>query len=85
MPAVILGGRHQHELNNVQEDIELLSFSAPSLLQNQKRNFAEHGLPLKAVYRDCIVGVRYLHPRVVPEGASPVSPLYLPHVPRTSR
>ncbi|KAJ3539281.1 hypothetical protein NM688_g6387 [Phlebia brevispora] len=53
------------------EDIELLSFSSPSLLQIQKQMFAVHGLPLKAVYRDAIVGIRYQHPRNLPPGVTP--------------
>ena len=43
------------------------------------------GLPLKAVYRDTVVGIRYMHPRVVPAGSSPVrihppTPHIGPHV-----
>ncbi|KAF8623099.1 hypothetical protein AX15_006510 [Amanita polypyramis BW_CC] len=38
------------------EDIDLLSFSDKTLRHQQ-------GLPLKAVYRDNLVGVRYLHPK----------------------
>lgn len=56
----------------VQEDLELLAFSSEEMIQSQKQVFAVHGLPLKAVYRDAVVGIRYLHPRVVPPGASPV-------------
>ncbi|KII92758.1 hypothetical protein PLICRDRAFT_102889 [Plicaturopsis crispa FD-325 SS-3] len=48
------------------EDIDLLSFSD---LSSQSQS---QGLPLKAVYRDCVVGIRYLHPRVIPAGAAPV-------------
>ncbi|TFY62885.1 hypothetical protein EVJ58_g3570 [Rhodofomes roseus] len=32
-----------------------------------------HGLPLKAVYRDTVVGVRYMHPRTVPSGSTPTT------------
>jgi hypothetical protein len=53
----------------LQEDIDLNSFSpvitAPKKSQNQS-------VPLKVVYRDSVVGFRYLHPRVIPLGASPV-------------
>ncbi|KAI0062890.1 hypothetical protein BV25DRAFT_1899609 [Artomyces pyxidatus] len=42
------------------EDIDLLSFSTmPSAA-------APQNLPLKAVYRDSVVGIRYQHPRVCP-------------------
>lgn len=30
-------------------------------------------LPIKAVFRDSVVGIRYLHPRIVPPGAIPVN------------
>ncbi|TCD65020.1 hypothetical protein EIP91_003341 [Steccherinum ochraceum] len=49
------------------EDLELLSFSKIPYHEGQ----AHGGLPLKAVYRDGIVGIRYLHPRIVPQGATP--------------
>ncbi|THU95378.1 hypothetical protein K435DRAFT_859608 [Dendrothele bispora CBS 962.96] len=42
------------------EDVDLLSFSAPSLRDQVQ------GLPLKAVYRDNIVGIRYLTSRGPP-------------------
>ncbi|CAA7261736.1 unnamed protein product [Cyclocybe aegerita] len=41
------------------EDLELLSFSA--MMSNPVRNQHMEGLPLKAVYRDTTVGIRYLH------------------------
>ncbi|EKM60635.1 uncharacterized protein PHACADRAFT_167950 [Phanerochaete carnosa HHB-10118-sp] len=48
------------------EDLDLLLFSDPPA-QN-----GPHGLPLKAVYRNAVVGVRYLHIRNLSAGASPV-------------
>ncbi|KAH9839357.1 uncharacterized protein C8Q71DRAFT_722305 [Rhodofomes roseus] len=36
-----------------------------------------HGLPLKAVYRDTVVGVRYMHPRTVPSGSTPHTTAHL--------
>lgn len=51
----------------LQEDLDLLLFSDTS-----QQNFAAHGLPLKAVYREAAVGLRYQHPRVVPSGVTPV-------------
>lgn len=56
--------------NEMQEDLDLLSFS--SIPQSQAH---PQGLPLKAVFRDSVVGVRYLHPRVVATGATPVRSL----------
>lgn len=50
----------------------MLSFSAPEVVQNQTYTDPS-SLPLKAVYRDAVVGIRYRHPHVVPAGASPVS------------
>ncbi|KAH9935638.1 uncharacterized protein B0H18DRAFT_1207200, partial [Fomitopsis serialis] len=41
-------------------DMHVLSLTPPT-----------HGLPLKAVYRDTVVGIRYMHPRVVPAGSAP--------------
>ncbi|KAH9485492.1 hypothetical protein JR316_0002400 [Psilocybe cubensis] len=43
------------------EDLELLSFSA--LASGAPRKNQSEGLPLKAVYRDTVVGIRYLHSR----------------------
>ncbi|KZT29026.1 hypothetical protein NEOLEDRAFT_692378 [Neolentinus lepideus HHB14362 ss-1] len=54
------------------EDLDLLSFS--SLQGNgmlQSGNQAQ-SLPLKAVYRDTMVGIRYLHPRVIQPHSTPV-------------
>ncbi|KAI6021431.1 hypothetical protein BKA83DRAFT_674614 [Pisolithus microcarpus] len=45
------------------EDLELLSFSSLSAIRTQ--NGSEQGLPLRAVYRDAVVGIRYLHPKTV--------------------
>ncbi|KAK0461315.1 uncharacterized protein EV420DRAFT_193608 [Desarmillaria tabescens] len=42
------------------EDLDLLSFSSLPFRQHQRQS---QGLPLKAVYRDLVVGIRYLHPR----------------------
>ncbi|KAG9316611.1 dehydratase family-domain-containing protein [Chiua virens] len=54
------------------EDLELLSFSSlPALSATVAQS--DQSLPLKAVYRDTIVGIRYLHPRIVPPGAQPAS------------
>ncbi|KAG6335578.1 hypothetical protein ID866_3518 [Astraeus odoratus] len=52
------------------EDLELLSFS--SLPMFRAANNPDHGLPLKVVYRDAVVGIRYLHPKTVPAGSPPV-------------
>ncbi|KAI0369671.1 hypothetical protein BV20DRAFT_1044323 [Pilatotrama ljubarskyi] len=47
------------------EDLDLVTYSSmPSL-------HAPQGLPLKAVYQDAVVGLRYQHPRVTPPGAVP--------------
>ncbi|KAG1731505.1 uncharacterized protein EDB91DRAFT_721870 [Suillus paluster] len=53
------------------EDLDLLSFSS---LSNSKTNSGQpdHGLPLKAVYRDAVVGIRYLHPRTADSTCQPV-------------
>lgn len=53
-----------------QEDLDLLSFSSPPSRKQQAQ-----GLPLKAVYRDSVVGIRYLHPR--DSDSNPVSLLFL--------
>ncbi|GJE92082.1 hypothetical protein PsYK624_082350 [Phanerochaete sordida] len=45
------------------EDLDLLSFS------DSTTHNSTHGLPLKAVYRDAVVGIRYLY---LSAGASPV-------------
>lgn len=49
-------------VSSIQEDLDLLSFSSPSMQGKSKRPI--QGLPLKAVYRDSVVGIRYLHSRV---------------------
>ncbi|RDB25298.1 hypothetical protein Hypma_007667 [Hypsizygus marmoreus] len=43
-----------------EEDIDLLSLSC--LPQRRTPNQPAQGLPLKAVHRDSVVGIRYLHP-----------------------
>ncbi|KAH7924251.1 hypothetical protein BV22DRAFT_1067123 [Leucogyrophana mollusca] len=45
------------------EDLDLLSFSSLPSLKSYPTQ-PDHGLPLKAVYRDAIVGIRYLHPKL---------------------
>ncbi|EIM83055.1 uncharacterized protein STEHIDRAFT_114094 [Stereum hirsutum FP-91666 SS1] len=50
------------------EDVDLFSFSS---LDNNHTNTGQ-GLPLKAVYRDCVVGIRYLHPQTVPLFTLPI-------------
>jgi len=48
------------EIMLTQEDLDLLSFSTlASQIPHQKPSTV--GLPLKAVYRDSVVGIRYLH------------------------
>ncbi|KAK0225866.1 hypothetical protein IW262DRAFT_1457121 [Armillaria fumosa] len=42
------------------ENLDLLSFSSLPFRQHQRQS---QGLPLKAVYRELVVGIRYLHPR----------------------
>ncbi|KAA1476074.1 hypothetical protein DENSPDRAFT_842963 [Dentipellis sp. KUC8613] len=44
------------------EDIDLLAFSE-GLTETRSQVANMQGSPLKAVYRDSIVGIRYLHPR----------------------
>ncbi|KAG2150975.1 hypothetical protein DEU56DRAFT_728399 [Suillus clintonianus] len=53
------------------EDLDLLSFSS---ISNSRMNSGQpdHGLPLKAVYRDAVVGIRYLHPRTAGSTCQPV-------------
>ncbi|KAI0331005.1 hypothetical protein GY45DRAFT_1345613 [Cubamyces sp. BRFM 1775] len=48
------------------EDLDLVTYSAMSSLQPSM-----HGIPLKAVYQDAVVGLRYQHPRVASAGATP--------------
>jgi hypothetical protein len=71
--------RMTHCSNLKQEDMDLLSFAS---VQPQHVHPAQ-GLPLKAVYKDSVVGIRYLHPLVVAPGASPVrlSSLFACHLP----
>ncbi|KAL0956327.1 hypothetical protein HGRIS_002479 [Hohenbuehelia grisea] len=45
----------------VLEDLDLLAFSAFPLLGAHQRQ-GPQSLPLKAVYKDAMVGIRYLHP-----------------------
>ncbi|KAI5890561.1 uncharacterized protein SCHCODRAFT_02690501 [Schizophyllum commune H4-8] len=44
------------------EDLELLSFASFLARPSQRSNLSQ-GLPLKAVYRDNVVGIRYLYQR----------------------
>ncbi|KAI0812422.1 hypothetical protein BC629DRAFT_1472855, partial [Irpex lacteus] len=53
------------------EDVDLLSFSPSTSQHSQSHNFSNHGFPLKAVYRDAVVGIRYMHPRVVSNDSAP--------------
>ncbi|KAG2037414.1 hypothetical protein BDR03DRAFT_992559 [Suillus americanus] len=57
--------------NSKDEDLDLLSFSS---ILNSRTNSGQpdHGLPLKAVYRDAVVGIRYLHPRTADSTCQPV-------------
>ncbi|OCH91449.1 hypothetical protein OBBRIDRAFT_886969 [Obba rivulosa] len=56
------------------EDLDLLSFSSiPALsAQSVHSTAAAQGLPLKAVFRGSVVGIRYQHPRITPAGATPL-------------
>lgn len=45
----------------MQEDLDLFLFS--SLASRIPQNHNPQGLPLKAVHRGTVVGIRYLHPR----------------------
>ncbi|KAH9951531.1 hypothetical protein B0H21DRAFT_684747 [Amylocystis lapponica] len=56
------GGPDAMDTDQREEDLELLAFS--SLPSFQERVGVPQGMPLKAVFRDCVVGIRYLHPRV---------------------
>jgi hypothetical protein len=47
-------------MTSMQEDLDLLAFSPP--LSAGQTYMRPEGLPLKAVYRDALVGIRYLHP-----------------------
>lgn len=46
----------------IKEDLELLSFASFLSRPSQRSNLSQ-GLPLKAVYRDNVVGIRYLYQR----------------------
>ncbi|KIK40723.1 hypothetical protein CY34DRAFT_13514 [Suillus luteus UH-Slu-Lm8-n1] len=52
------------------EDLDLLSFSSISNSRTDSGQL-DHGLPLKAVYRDAVVGIRYLHPRTADSTCQP--------------
>ncbi|OBZ70773.1 hypothetical protein A0H81_09042 [Grifola frondosa] len=54
----------------IQEDLDLIAYSSVPSLQNRETAMIQ-GLPLKAVYQDAVVGIRYLYPRVPPSGATP--------------
>ncbi|KAG6369534.1 hypothetical protein JVT61DRAFT_14283 [Boletus reticuloceps] len=62
---------HIEQREVVFEDLELLSFSSLPTFQASATLQSDQGLPLKAVYRDAVVGIRYLHPRTVPPGSQP--------------
>ncbi|KAI0341868.1 hypothetical protein BDW22DRAFT_1429388 [Trametopsis cervina] len=54
------------------EDVDLLAFSPQQTQsESQAHNFALHGLPLKAVHCESVVGMRYMHPRVISHDATP--------------
>ncbi|KIK48101.1 hypothetical protein CY34DRAFT_72839 [Suillus luteus UH-Slu-Lm8-n1] len=53
------------------EDLDLLSFSSISNSRTDSGQ-PDHGLPLKAVYRDAVVGIRYLLPRTADSTCQPV-------------
>ncbi|KAG2757996.1 hypothetical protein P692DRAFT_206544 [Suillus brevipes Sb2] len=53
------------------EDLDLLTFSSISNSRTDSGQ-PDHGLPLKAVYRDAVVGIRYLHPRTADSTCQPV-------------
>ena len=56
--------------NGGQEDLDMLSFSL--LLSSHVQTAHAHGLPLKAVYRENTVGIRYLYPLTGQQNAPPV-------------
>ncbi|KAI9569650.1 hypothetical protein HD554DRAFT_2204408 [Boletus coccyginus] len=62
---------HIDQREVVFEDLELLSFSSLPTFQVPTAQQSDQGLPLKAAYRDAVVGIRYLHPRIVPPGSQP--------------
>lgn len=53
------------------EDLDLLSFSSLPVYRTPQSS-ADQGLPLKAVYRDSVVGIRYLHQSAFSSGRPPV-------------
>ncbi|KAJ7595091.1 hypothetical protein C8J56DRAFT_822279, partial [Mycena floridula] len=55
------GSEQQNDV--VFEDLDLLTFSALPMNNKPQKKSAAQSLPLKAVYRDSVVGIRYLHPR----------------------
>ncbi|OJT05791.1 hypothetical protein TRAPUB_3370 [Trametes pubescens] len=48
------------------EDLDLVAYSSLPSLQTPQ------GMPLKAVYQEGVVGIRYQHPRIAPPGTTPV-------------
>ncbi|KAG1799742.1 uncharacterized protein HD556DRAFT_1231134 [Suillus plorans] len=62
-------GVDQREI--ILEDLDLLSFSS---ISNSRTNSGQpdHGLPLRAVYRDAVVGIRYLHSKTADSTSQPV-------------
>ncbi|KDQ57644.1 hypothetical protein JAAARDRAFT_687260 [Jaapia argillacea MUCL 33604] len=66
-------GKDSMEIDQVEvvfEDLDLLSFSSHGL-QSQSQIQHNQSLPLKAVYRECVVGLRYLHSRALQPGNIP--------------
>ena len=51
----------------IQEDLDLVAYSSVSNFQ------ALNNMPIKAVYRGSVVGLRYQYPRVTSPGQTPVS------------
>ncbi|KIK83307.1 hypothetical protein PAXRUDRAFT_704291 [Paxillus rubicundulus Ve08.2h10] len=64
------GDMHEDRREVVFEDLELLAFSS-LLAYRASTAQSDQSLPLKAVYRDAVVGIRYLHPRMVQPGCQP--------------
>ncbi|KIJ15017.1 hypothetical protein PAXINDRAFT_99798 [Paxillus involutus ATCC 200175] len=61
---------HADRREVVFEDLELLAFSSlPAYRASTAQS--DQSLPLKAVYRDAVVGIRYLHPRTIQSGCQP--------------
>ncbi|KAF9220303.1 hypothetical protein BS17DRAFT_882493 [Gyrodon lividus] len=61
---------HTDRREVVFEDLELLSFSSLPIYRASTAH-SDQNLPLKAVYRDAVVGIRYLHPKTVHPGCQP--------------